>query len=199
MSVTEPRVVFLAGALAGDTVGDVRANIQRAADLARILWGAGFAAISPHLNSGARFYGVLDEPTVCAGYLEVLNRCDAVVLVPGWTTSKGTAAEVRYATERSIPVYNWESMDGGAAGFRVWLENRIDTHEVVESADPALGKSVNGRADGIQDAIDQLTGHVESAHRRVNAHAEVLDHLEVSRGSILRRLTRLERYLEQDV
>ena len=49
-----------------------------------------------------------------AGTLELMRRCDAVVVIPGWEHSTGTKAEIDEAMRLEIPVFifgteGWES------------------------------------------------------------------------------------------
>ena len=39
------------------------------------------------------------------GDLEMLRRCDAVLVVPGWEKSSGTRAEIAEANACGIPVF----------------------------------------------------------------------------------------------
>ena len=42
------------------------------------------------------------------GYdLWCLGRCDAMLLCPGWESSKGCKIEVRFAIENNIPIYDY--------------------------------------------------------------------------------------------
>jgi Domain of unknown function (DUF4406) len=80
-------------------------NVRQAEELALQVWKLGAVAIAPH--SLTRFWqGALPDETWLEGDLEILSRCDAMLLVPGWEQSAGTRAEVAYATHNFIPVYH---------------------------------------------------------------------------------------------
>jgi nucleoside 2-deoxyribosyltransferase len=81
-------------------------NIRNAEAVAAELWKAGFAVICPHMNT-ALMGGICPEDVWLNGDLVMLERCDLLVLVPGWRASVGTLAEVARANERGIPVYEW--------------------------------------------------------------------------------------------
>ncbi len=65
----------------------------------------GAMPLCPHTNT-ANFFGTLDEAFWYAGTLELMRRCDAVILVPGWARSKGVAAELAEADARRIPIFH---------------------------------------------------------------------------------------------
>ena len=81
-------------------------NIRSAEAVAAELWKAGFAVICPHMNT-ALMGGICPDDVWLKGHLVILERCDLVVLAPGWRVSAGTLAEVARANERRIPVYEW--------------------------------------------------------------------------------------------
>jgi len=59
-------------------------------------------ALCPHTMT--RFYqGFLPDALWLAGDLELLSRCDAVFLVPGWEDSQGARAENDFAKVKGIP------------------------------------------------------------------------------------------------
>ena len=82
-------------------------NIVAARKVAQELWKAGYAVICPHSNSGL-FNGVPEE-SFLSGDIEILKKCDILVLVPGWECSTGTLDEIETAIQNNIPVYEWEN------------------------------------------------------------------------------------------
>ena len=97
-------VVYVAGPFRGPNAWAIEQNIRRAEELSLEVWRMGVAAICPHTNT--RFFqGAADDSVWLDGDLEILRRCDAVLLVPGWENSSGTRAEVKEAEAQGIPVF----------------------------------------------------------------------------------------------
>lgn len=97
-------VVYVAGPFRGKNAWEVENNIRRAEELAFKVWEMGVAAICPHCN-GRFFSGTLTDSTWLDGDLEIMRRCDAVILAPGWEKSEGTAAEIKEASSKGIPIF----------------------------------------------------------------------------------------------
>lgn len=73
--------------------------------MAKICWMNGLTAICPQMNT-AHFDSVADAETFYIGDLEILERCDAVLMVPGWEGSFGARMEKIYARKMGIPIYH---------------------------------------------------------------------------------------------
>jgi len=110
------RLVYIAGPYRAPTPWGVRCNIRNAEDLAAKVHAAGMFAVCPHANS-AHMEGVADDEHFLVGTLELMRRCDAVILTQNWRSSSGALAEVAEATRIGIPVFGraqTEHNDGGA-------------------------------------------------------------------------------------
>ena len=96
--------VYIGGPYSAPTQHQIEQNIRAAEALALEVWKLGAVAICPHTMT--RFYeGVLPRETWLAGDLELLRRSDALLLVRGWEESAGTRAEVEYASQLKIPIF----------------------------------------------------------------------------------------------
>lgn len=99
----------------GRTVAD---NIKTVRGIAIEIWKSGHYALAPHLNT-AHFEedapGVSDIAWL-AGTMEMLRRCDAIVLTANWKESEGAIAEVQYAESVGMPIYYWAEMDPNFVG-----------------------------------------------------------------------------------
>ena len=95
-------IVYLAGKYSGDT----KKNIALAKKYALKLWEKGYVVICPHLNT-QNFDKISDVSydKFLNGYLEIIKRCDVLVLLPNWRESKGAKIEKQFAEENGIPVY----------------------------------------------------------------------------------------------
>ena len=101
------RLVYIAGPYRGPNTWAIEQNIRRAEDVAAQVWRAGLAAMCPHANS-RHMDGITTDENFLAGTLEMLRRCDAVLLVEGWERSSGSRAEVQEAMRLGLPVmYAW--------------------------------------------------------------------------------------------
>ena len=98
------KVVYVAGPFRGPHSWAIEQNIRRAEALALEVWRSGAACICPHTNT--RFYqGAAPDHVWLDGDLELLRRCDAVLMTPDWSTSSGATAERVTATRLGLPVF----------------------------------------------------------------------------------------------
>jgi len=119
------KVVYIAGPFRGPTPWDIENNIRRAETLALEVWRLPAAALCPHCNT--RFFqNAAPDNVWLDGDLEMLRRCDAVMLTPDWEKSGGARAEVEEAHRLGIPVF--ESL----ALLRRWLtyDEREEASEI---------------------------------------------------------------------
>jgi len=94
--------------LSGKYSGDVKKNIQDARTVAASLWEIGYTVHCPHCNTAnfedlcsASYYDYI------RGDLEILARCDAMVLLEGWQESKGAVTERAFAEKIGMPIYEY--------------------------------------------------------------------------------------------
>lgn len=92
--------------VAGPYRGDVEGNIAAARKVAIELWEAGHFALCPHLNT-AHFEEdcSVDEETYIFRDLDMLARCDGIVLAPGWEKSEGARMEWDHAKTAGMPIW----------------------------------------------------------------------------------------------
>ena len=103
------KVIYIAGKYRGASPWEVEQNIRAAEDFAAKVWAMGHAALCPHANS-RHMEGVSSEEHFLAGTLELMRRCDAVLLVPNWHRSEGARAEVAEAERLGMPVFGREAI-----------------------------------------------------------------------------------------
>jgi hypothetical protein len=85
-------------------------NIRKAEAVAIKYWKLGYAVICPHLNT-ALLDGVAPDEVWLKGDLEMLGRCDIVVMMKGWDCSKGATSEHNYAKHLGIQVI-YDAVEG---------------------------------------------------------------------------------------
>lgn len=100
-------VVYVAGPYRGPNRAAIELNIQAAKHVGKLCCVKGWSPLIPHANTAhldEMLPGTPDEFWL-ESTLELMRRCDAVVLVPGWENSTGTQGEIAEAAARGIPVY----------------------------------------------------------------------------------------------
>ena len=125
------RVVYIAGKVRDKTPWDVEQNVRRAEELAlKVAW-EGAMPLCPHTNS--RFFlNQRDDAFWLEGTLEMMRRCDAVILVDNWRGSIGAIGEKKEAERLGIPVFET------IRDLKAWLEAQ-EIGEEVHGECPALG------------------------------------------------------------
>ena len=113
------KLIYIAGPYRSDSEIGVLGNIQAAEKIAARVWSLGLYALCPHKNS-AFFGGITSDENFLQGGLEMLRRCDAVMVVSlksydGFVSS-GTALEIAEARKLNIPIFH-RLVDLG-----VWLD-----------------------------------------------------------------------------
>lgn len=98
------KVVYIAGRFRGMNAYAVHKNCNAAEDMAYKVWSAGLVALCPH-NNTRHFDGCLTDAVWLTGDLELLKRCDAMILVDGWKQSNGALAERDFALACGLPVF----------------------------------------------------------------------------------------------
>lgn len=87
--------------------GDEKKNRKDARHIAAIL--ASLYPDTVFLNPLDALHSVedasLDYPDALGQALEVMKRCDGVILTGNWTRSEGCMAEVEAATSQGLPIY----------------------------------------------------------------------------------------------
>ena len=98
------KVVYVAGPFRGPDHWAIAENIRNAERLALEVWRLGAACLCTHANT-AHFQGAADDAVWLDGDLELLSRCDAILMTPDWERSSGARAERDFAAARGIPIF----------------------------------------------------------------------------------------------
>ena len=86
-------------------------NWMSAHEISRRIWKLGAACISPVSNTFCFSGQDIQDEIFIEGDLEIISRCDAVLLNDNWQTSKGCTAEMEFAEANNIKVFaldDWE-------------------------------------------------------------------------------------------
>lgn len=107
--MTRP-ILYISGPYSAGNGRTTERNIDTARAYAVAAWNMGWAAITPHLNT-AHFETLcpnLDHADWLDGDLTILSRLDphidAMLLLPGWTRSKGAQLERDWALHYGLEV-----------------------------------------------------------------------------------------------
>lgn len=124
------KVVYIAGKFRGPTPWDVAENVRNAERYALAVAKLGAMPLCPHSNT-QHFDGQCTEHFWLDGTLELLKRCDAMVVVPGWGKSQGTIGEIEYCRWVGKPVFypSYAETDQYSSAwieFRTWLRGEAE-------------------------------------------------------------------------
>jgi len=97
------KVVFIAGPFRGANAWEVQQNVRQAEALAMAVWRLGAMAYCPHKNT-EHFDKALPDQVFLDGNLEMLRRCDAILMTPDWERSSGAKGEYEEAFNRAMPI-----------------------------------------------------------------------------------------------
>ena len=96
--------IYMAGPYTAGSSWEIELNIRQAERIALDFLQTGKAAvICPHTMSRF-YYGAIAENTVMQACLELIKRCDVVLVLPNWSNSKGTLQEIQAAERYDILV-----------------------------------------------------------------------------------------------
>lgn len=110
------KVVYVAGRFSAPDQWRRARNVRAAETLAFAVAEVGAMPLNPLANTH-NFFGTLSEENFWyPGTMELLRRCDAMIIVPGWEGSKGVAMEIEEAKKISMPVFE------RVEELKTWLE-----------------------------------------------------------------------------
>lgn len=98
------RVIYIAAPYRAPNAYGVHLNCIKAEAAAFQVWANGMVALCPHMNT-RNFDGALKDEVWLKGDLELLRRCDAMLLTGAWQGSSGVKAEIAFAETHLIPIF----------------------------------------------------------------------------------------------
>jgi hypothetical protein len=103
------KIIYVAGAFDHpDKIHGVERNIISASEVALRCWAAGWSCISPHKNTSGFQHTLIKHDVWMKGDLEILSRCDAILMLQGWEDSPGARVEEEYARIRGLEIYFYD-------------------------------------------------------------------------------------------
>ena len=99
-------LIYIAGPFRGPTPLAVRRNVEAARDLGLRVAEAGGYPVIPHTMT-SEFDKLLTDEFWLQGTMEMLRRCDGIVLSPTWESSSGARAEHDAAREMHMPLHRY--------------------------------------------------------------------------------------------
>jgi nucleoside 2-deoxyribosyltransferase len=118
------KLLYVAGPVRNASIWERHQNILRGEQVAVELWKMGFAVHCPHKNT--EFVdGTVSDDQIIAADLEIISRCDGIVIIPNWVASIGTMKERKFAYEQRIPVFYWER-ELDRLHLKQWVHDEYD-------------------------------------------------------------------------
>lgn len=116
-------LIYVAGRYRAPDRAAIAQNIAAARQVGMETARLGWFPVIPHSNTSHmdHYLPELGDDYWLSGTKELMERCDALVLVPGWETSEGTKGEIARADELRIPVYRSLEQLPSASSFVAWL------------------------------------------------------------------------------
>ena len=100
------KIAYTAGSYRASTEYGLVQNIRKAEAVAIELWKIGYAVICPH-KSTAHLGGIVDDEIFLNGCIEIVSRCDLIVMLEEWENSEGARMELTQAEMCDISVFYW--------------------------------------------------------------------------------------------
>lgn len=141
------RIVYIAGPFRAANGWEIRQNIDRAKAAALEVWRIGAACICPHANT-QDYQGVLPDAVWLEGDIEMMKRCDAVLMLPDWTRSEGASRENEAAHRAGMPVF--------LSLFRLkeWLDAQLQKEQISDAL-----QARQEQARSVAPTVNLNTGH----------------------------------------
>ena len=106
MSIEQTKkLVYVAGPYSAPTRFETESNVHRAEALGVQVARAGAYPVIPHSNTRPYFEDLQGHDFWLAGTMQLMRRCDAVILLENWHQSSGAKAEVDEASAIGLPVF----------------------------------------------------------------------------------------------
>lgn len=125
------KLVFIAGKFAGANAWEIACNVHAAERAALRVAELGGMPVCPH-SLGRSMFGTRPEAFWRAGCLELLGRCDGILLLHNWMHSAGAQSESDYATRNGI--IRWYRAHLDQPSFVRWLTYPPERGQALKDA-----------------------------------------------------------------
>lgn len=119
------KIIYFAGPFRADTAWGIEKNVRRVEEQAVLMVEKfGIMPLIPHANTRF-FHGLGTDELWLEGTMELMRRCDAIYMCPGWEQSDGSQAELAEAEVMGIPVFyhdKYQAMETWLAGSPLSIE-----------------------------------------------------------------------------
>lgn len=106
------RLVYTAGPITADHPSDRFKNCMVAWEHALEIWKRGHGVICPQFNTLFMDSKTIPYETFMnADYQMIVRGCDVMLMLPGWTESKGACHERTLALENNVAVFYFDGLD----------------------------------------------------------------------------------------
>jgi|SRR5688572_2233764 len=156
------KVIYIAGKYRGPNSWAVEQNIRAAEEVAARVVQLGMMPMCTHPMT-RHMGGLASDEHMLAGTLEIMSRCDAVLLVPNWRDSEGTRAEVAEAKRLGLPVFG-----EGYATASDCQHTDLSIDDLEQWAEHGESTSVEAR---LRDALEQCLVASDNVDGRESIHA----------------------------
>ena len=101
------KLVYVAGRYRGWSPEATKANIKNAQYHGILLCERGFMPVIPHCNTAGfeLLTDAVDQDFWLDGTMELMRRCDYVLMVPGYNQSDGAIQEMIEAERLHLPIF----------------------------------------------------------------------------------------------
>ena len=106
MGKRKHRRIYIAGGISGCDIGH---QMLLAGFVNAWLVNRGWAVFNPFGSCANDAGFIVPNEVWYEQDLEWLADCDAIVLLPGWETSKGANLELKQASEDGLDIYTWNN------------------------------------------------------------------------------------------
>lgn len=98
------KLLYVAGPFTGPTAWDIECNVRSAELVGLEVAKLGVMPVIPHTNTRF-FHGQCTEEFWYEGTLELMLRCDGIIMCSGWSESRGATQELGAARKVGMTVF----------------------------------------------------------------------------------------------